>query len=179
MHDKIRINCVGINQMQRPRFWSSFHYTSVRPFFFSPYLFPDTHTSSLSKIKLSVRGLTSLLSAHYSDNPAHIYLSIHCFSSRYWDTHNSLHYSAYCRHTLYVHVQTNPYAQASTGSLNVHVHNMKAHPNTNARLFSIQFHADIDYPRCTVGCQPRVSFINICHCLKYARAACTKPTLLS
>lgn len=69
---------------------------------------------------------TSLPSLCSSDSAAHICLSIHSSSSRYRAPRDSIQYFTY------YHTHT----ESSMGRwLNVHVHNMKAQPNTNAWSF--------------------------------------------
>lgn len=139
----------------------SSHFSSLHLWFL-----PPTHPHSpKSKCQFVGRPLSSLCSPltvpHISS-----YRSIP--PSCYRATHNSLHYSAYCRHT-YVHVRTNPHTpRHSQEDDRMCKYTTWKHAQTQMPAnFSIKHHAPVAYPGCSAG----FHFIHLCHCFKYSWAA--------
>lgn len=131
---------------------------------------PPTHPHSpKSKCQFVGRPLSSLCSPltvlHISS-----YRSIPPL--RYPATHNSLHYSAYCRHT-YVHVHTNPHTpRLPQEDDRMCKYTTLKHAQTQMPdYFSIKLQAPVVYPGGIAGCDQGFHFIHLCQRFKYAWAA--------
>lgn len=94
--------------------------------------------------------------------------------SRYRATHNSLCYSAYCRHT-YVHVHTNPHTpRPPQDDDRMCKYTTWKHAQTQMPdIFSIKLHAPAAYPGGIASCDQGFNFIHICQHFKIC-PSCTR-----